>query len=201
MRIKARLLLSIAKYLSLRRRPNHAISLPEIKTAARRWSYRKWASAKARHAKESRQSFVREASRWLTFLSRLQIVSKPVKPYDSPLEEFRIFMKEERGLSPITVEYRCRIARLFLDRLLKEKRSLETITASDIDSLVAEQLNRDHYARVSIQTRWLQGIGRSRARPGSNALAQRPPIHGVQRPSPRYRRRCAGYTYTYGTGR
>ena len=75
LRTKARLLLSIAKYLSLRRRPNHAISLSEIKRAARRWSYRKWPSAKARHAKESRQYFVREASRWLTFLNRLKTVS------------------------------------------------------------------------------------------------------------------------------
>jgi len=75
---------------------------------------------------------------------------KPVKPYDCPLAEFRTFMQEERGLSPITVDYRCRIARLFLDGLLEEKRSLETITASDIDSLLSEKVNREHYARTSL---------------------------------------------------
>jgi integrase/recombinase XerD len=149
--VKARLLLSIEKYLSLRRRPEETISLPEIKRAASRWSNHNGLSAKTRYAEESRQYFVREASRLLTSLNRFQIVPKPVTPYDNQLAEFRTFMQEERGLSPITVEYRCRIARLFLDHLLEQKRSLKTITASDIDSLLAEKLNRDHYARVSIR--------------------------------------------------
>jgi len=152
LRTKARLLLSIAKYLRLHRRPNDAISLPEIKRAARRWSNHKWPSAKPGYAKELRQYFVGEASRWLTLLNRLQTVPKPVTPYDKPLAEFTTFMKEERGLSPITVEYRCRIARLFLDRLLEEKKPLETITASDIDSLLSEKVNREHYARISVRT-------------------------------------------------
>jgi hypothetical protein len=66
-------------------------------------------------------------------INRLQTSSKPVKPYESPLAEFRTFTKEERGLSPITVDYRCRMVRLFLDRLIEEKMPLETITSSDID--------------------------------------------------------------------
>jgi hypothetical protein len=39
LRMKARLLLSIAEYLRLAERPNDTISLPEIKKAASRWSF------------------------------------------------------------------------------------------------------------------------------------------------------------------
>ena len=38
LRMKARLLLSIAEYLRLAERPNDTITLVEIKKAARRWS-------------------------------------------------------------------------------------------------------------------------------------------------------------------
>ncbi len=60
-------------------------------------------------------------------------------------------MKEDRGLSPTTVEYRCSSVRPFLDRLLDGKRSLETITVSDVDSLLAQKVNEEHYARISIR--------------------------------------------------
>jgi integrase/recombinase XerD len=67
------------------------------------------------------------------------------------LAEFRRFMKEDRGLSPSTVEYRCNSVRPFLDQLLDGKRSLETITVSDVDSLLAQKVNEEHYARISIR--------------------------------------------------
>ncbi len=67
------------------------------------------------------------------------------------LGEFRSFMKEDRGLSPTTVKYNCSSVRPFLDRLLEGKRSLEAISVSDVDSLLAQKVNEEHYARVSIR--------------------------------------------------
>jgi site-specific recombinase XerD len=72
-----------------------------------------------------------------------------VEVYDQMLVDFTNFMKVDRGLSPITVEYRCRSVRPFLDRLFERKQSLETITVSDLDSLLAEKVNDGHYARIS----------------------------------------------------
>jgi len=151
LRAKARLLLPIAEYLRLADRPNDSISLPDIEKAARRWSNHKWPSPKSSYAKLSRKYFIAQAAGWLTFLNRLQPVPNPVSVYDHMLAEFRSFMKEDRGLSPTTVEYRCRSVRPFLDRLLEEKPSLEAITVSDIDSLLAEKVNEEHYARISIR--------------------------------------------------
>ena len=60
-------------------------------------------------------------------------------------------MEKDRGLSPVTIEYRCHSVRPFLDRLLSEKRSLDMISAADIDSLLAQKVNEHHYARVSVR--------------------------------------------------
>ena len=47
LRIKARLLLSIAEYLRLAERPDDTISLSEIEKAASRWPSRNWPSSKS----------------------------------------------------------------------------------------------------------------------------------------------------------
>ena len=151
LRMKARLLLSIAEYLRLAERPNDAISLVEIEKAARRWSRHNRPSPKSWHAKRSREYFIAQGAGWLTFLNRLQTVPKPVTVCGRMLAEFRSFMKEDRGLSPTTVKYNCSSVRPFLDRLLEGKRSLEAITVSDVDSLLAQKVNEEHYARVSIR--------------------------------------------------
>lgn len=151
LRVKARLLLSITKYLKLADRPNDTISIQEIERAASLWSRHNWPSPKSSHAKLSREYFIWQAAGWLTFLDRFQIPSKPVRAYDQMLVEFRSFMKGERGLSPVTVEYRCRSVRPFLDRLLGTKRTLDTITTADVDSLLAQKVNEERYARVSVR--------------------------------------------------
>jgi hypothetical protein len=78
-----------------------------LKKAASRWSCYNWPSPRSSHAKLSRESFIAQAAGWMTFLKRLPTALQPVTVYDQMLTEFRSFMKEDRGLSPITVEYRC----------------------------------------------------------------------------------------------
>ena len=91
------------------------------------------------------------AAEWLTFLNRLQTAPKPVTICDQMLAEFRRFMEEDRGLSPATVTVYCCSVRTFLIQLLHGTRSLETVTVSDVDSLLALKVNKEHYARVSVQ--------------------------------------------------
>jgi site-specific recombinase XerD len=67
------------------------------------------------------------------------------------LAEFRAFMEEDRGLSPATVKGCCSSVRPFLIQLLEGRRALQTITVSDVDSLLAHKVNEEHYARVSIR--------------------------------------------------
>ena len=148
---KARLLLSIAEYLKLADRPSDTITLSEIKKAATRWSNHNWPSRQSSHAKRSGDYFISTAAKWLTFLNRLQTTPKPVTICDQMLAEFRRFMEEDRNLSPATVQSRCSSVRPFLKQLLDLRRSLKRITVSDVDSLLAQRVNEEHYARVSIR--------------------------------------------------
>jgi hypothetical protein len=52
--------------------------------------------------------------------------------------EFKEFMEKDRGLSPVTVEHSCHSVRPFLDRLLREQRSLDMISVADTNSLLAQ---------------------------------------------------------------
>jgi integrase/recombinase XerD len=151
LRAKSRLLLSIVEHLRLGHRPQDRISLAEIKEAARRWSRHNWFSAKSPYVKQSRAYFITQAVAWLTFLNRLQPTPKPLTVYDHMLTAFRNFMREERGLSSKTVDYRCRTVQPFLDQLLDGKRSLATISVSDVDSILLKKVNEEHYARISIR--------------------------------------------------
>src|SRR5262249_46800113 len=151
LRAKSLLLLSIVDHLKLGHRPKDRISLTEIKDAARRWSRRKLPSEKSRYVKDSRAYFTTLAVEWLTFLNRFRATSKPLTVCDRMLTEFTRFMSEDRGLSPKTVEYRCRTVQPFLDQLLAGKRSLATIAVADVDSLLLRKVNEEHYARISIR--------------------------------------------------
>src|SRR5262245_65769423 len=78
LRAKSRILWSIVEHLRLGDRPKDRISLAEIEAAERRWSRHQWPSAKSQYVKESRRYFITQAVGWLTFLNRLQAISKPL---------------------------------------------------------------------------------------------------------------------------
>ena len=147
LRSKARQLLSISDYLKLAHRPTDQISFDEIEKAVSRWSRKRHPSP----SKRSRELYVSETIAWLSFLGRLQVHARPAKAYDQMLIEFRKFMENERGLSPVTIEHRCHSVRPFLDQLLSEHRSLDMISVADVDTLLAQKVNEHHYARVSVR--------------------------------------------------
>jgi site-specific recombinase XerD len=147
LRSKARILISIANHLKSVYRPPEQITIQQIEHTADRWARKKRSSP----SKRLREEFVSEAVAWLSFLDRLQIQPKAATAYEQMLVEFRAFMEKERGLSPVTVDYRCHSVRPFPDRLLSGKRSLDMISVADIDSLLAQKVNEHHYARVSVR--------------------------------------------------
>jgi len=151
LRAKSLLLLSIVEYLGLGHRPNDRITLAQIKDAADRWSRHHWPSLKSRYVKQSRVHFITQAVAWLTLLNRLQPTSDPLTVCDQMLTEFRHFMREDRGLSPKTVEWRSASLRPFLDQLLDGERSLASVSVSDVDSLLLKKVNEERYARSSVR--------------------------------------------------
>lgn len=152
LRLTAELLLAAEEYLKLADRPNAVIALQEVEEAGTRWSSRVSLPPIRLHSKRSRQRFIHHAVGWLTFLNRLEIPIKPVTAYDQMVAEFADFMAKERGLSPATIEHRCLTVRAFLDRLCGGERSLDALTVADVDSVLAQKVNEENYARVTVQT-------------------------------------------------
>ena len=152
LRLTAELLLAAEEYLKLADRPDAIIALQEIEEAGSRWSSRKSLPPIRLHPKLSRQRFIHHAVGWLWFLNRVEVPAKPATAYDQMMVEFTDFMQKERGLSPATIEHRCLTVRAFLDRLCDGERSLNTLTVADVDSVLAQKVNDEHYARVTVQT-------------------------------------------------
>jgi len=71
--------------------------------------------------------FTRYATRWLSFLGRLQPPTIPPSPYAEQLNKFADYLRLERGLSPRTIEIRCHSLREFLARLAKAGLRLDTL--------------------------------------------------------------------------
>jgi site-specific recombinase XerD len=60
-------------------------------------------------------------------------------------------MLQERGLSPRTIEIRCRTVREFLALLGRDGLRLETLTIAHVDDVLARQVREGDYARVTVR--------------------------------------------------
>lgn len=152
LRLTAELLVAVEDSLKLAERPNSIISLQEIEEAGTRWASRRAVPPIRLRPSLSKQRFIRQAIRWLAFMKRLQPACTPAKPHEEKLIEFADFMLRERGLSPATIALRCQTVCRFLDQLCNEGRSLNDVTISEIDSILAARVNEGHYVRASVQT-------------------------------------------------
>ena len=96
--------------------------------------------------------FTGHATRWLTFLGRLQPPATATRPYADQVTQFVDFMLLERGLSPRTVDSRCQRISEFLSRIADAGLRLDTLTVVQVDELLARKIRDEGYARVTVQT-------------------------------------------------
>lgn len=144
--------LVVAKALRLADRPGELVTRTEIEAEADRWVSRHPRPPAMREAHRSRLRFTGHATRWLTFLGRLQPPAAAPRPYDEHVDQFSDYMLRERGLSPLTVEYRCRDIREFLTRIDEAGLRLDALTIARVDELLARKVRDEGYARTSVQT-------------------------------------------------
>jgi integrase/recombinase XerD len=151
-RLIAELLIAVEKYLKLAERPSSLIGLQEIEEAGTRWASRRAVPPIRLQPGLSKRRFISQATRWLTFMERLQLTCTPAKPHEEKIMEFADFMLRERGLSPATIELRCHVVRQFFDQICDGGRSFKDVTVSEIDSILAARVNEGHYVRGSART-------------------------------------------------
>ena len=169
-------LLIVAKALRLADRPGEFISRDEIEAAANRWANRQPKPPQMRSVRLAWLRFTGHATRWLTFLGRLQPPATATRPYADQVTQFVDFMLLERGLSPRTVDSRCQRISEFLSRIADAGLRLDTLTVAQVDELLARKVRDEGYARVTVQTyastlraffRYAEGRELVPSRPGS----------------------------------
>lgn len=131
-------------------RPGH-ITRQEIEYAV---DHRIRYARRPEHATDSRSSrllFIHIATEWLRFLDRLQESQPEPKPFENYIESFARFMRDERGLSPVTIGFRSEQLTNFFLGIRRPDVSLNTITINDIDTYLAYRGSHG-WSRASLHT-------------------------------------------------
>ena len=88
---------------------------------------------------DTQKLFVSVATKWLCFLGKLN----PDLPNETALTgavlEFERYMRDERGLSPVTIRTRCERVQWFLSSLPMNRGSVDAISIDDVDRFLASK--------------------------------------------------------------
>jgi site-specific recombinase XerD len=145
-------LLIVANALRLAHRPGELITPSEIERAAGRWANRR-SKRLARRGPSARRYFRRNATRWLSFLGRLQPPAPAQRPYADHVIQFADFMLRERGLTPQTVRQRLWTIGKFLEQIDAAGLRLNELTVAQVDDLLLAMVRDKGYARKTVRTR------------------------------------------------
>ncbi len=143
--------LAITKALRLAERPGELIAPVEIKAAADRWARRRSPQCSSPTVCTAWRLFTRFATRWLSFLGWLQPAIATPQPYAEQVTKFVDYMRQERGLSPRTIEVCCYVVRRFLTRLVEAGLHLDIVTIAQVDDILARQIHDASYTRVTVR--------------------------------------------------
>lgn len=97
----------------------------------------------------SRQLFVHFTSAWLRSLGCLEEPSPTQCAFGPEIEAFTRFMRDERGLSPVTITTRCDRLSWFFAALRPPRASISVITIDDVDAFI-EAKHRQGWSRTSL---------------------------------------------------
>ena len=103
-------------------------------------------------AKESvwtRQMFVHFVTEWVRYMGLLQQPPKVQNISTEKIDVFARYMREERGLSPVTISTRCERLTWFFDELHPARDTLRAITVSDVDAFI-ESKGKQGWKRASL---------------------------------------------------
>jgi site-specific recombinase XerD len=104
---------------------------------------------RAKHTAQSRQLLIHFATAWLRHLGRLEQPAEVRSPFATQIEAFARFMREERGLSPVTIATRCERLAWFFEELRPPRESLRTVSIADVDAFIDSKGNQG-WSRASL---------------------------------------------------
>jgi site-specific recombinase XerD len=99
-------------------------------------------SQRAQSAQGSRQLFVHIAAAWVRSLGCLKPPSEVESLFGAHVTAFAQHLRDERGLSPVTISTRCERLAWFFESLPPDKCSLRTISIADVDAFIEAKGNQ-----------------------------------------------------------
>lgn len=84
----------------------------------------------------SRLIFIHIATEWVRSLGCLAPPPAVEKPFAAQIAAFARYLREERGLSPVTITTRCERLAWFFESLHQDQNALHTVTITDVDTFI-----------------------------------------------------------------
>jgi len=142
----AHLLAAVAKRVDIS--TGEPVTSATIEHAAGEWAARdRWFKSQMGRER-TRRKFVNLATDWLTFLGKLQLEENPATPFADALADFGSSLKQERGLSPFSVQTWSGCVRRFLVWYRTANRPLSEIRIEDVETYFI--VNRGRWARKTV---------------------------------------------------
>lgn len=99
----------------------------------------------------SRQMFIHIATEWVQSLGCVVHVPKVERRFTEQLETFARYLRDERGMSPVTISTRHDHLTGFFERLASARDSIRAITIADVDAFI-EDKGHQGWTRASLGT-------------------------------------------------
>jgi site-specific recombinase XerD len=96
----------------------------------------------AQNSDGSRQLFIHVATEWVHSLGCFEPPPEVENPFASQITTFARYLREERGLSPVTISTRCERLKWFFASLQPHQDSLRKVSVADVDSFIEMKGNQ-----------------------------------------------------------
>lgn len=146
LRVMAADLFWVARKLSIY--PDLRVTPEQIKKTAKDWSVRENFSGHPLNEQWTNARFVRVAKKWLRFLGYLREPADQT-PFVCLIIDFKKWMKDEKGLSPTTIQQWCAYSKQFLCWYGSKKRPFSAVNIIDLDVFLTH-CGEKGYSRVSV---------------------------------------------------
>jgi len=113
--------------------PDLRLTLGQVEAVANKWDEREHCCGRSLNVKWTKTRFIQVARQWLRFLGYWCEPTDPI-PFTHLLDQFVVWMEEERGLESSTIQRRKGCLTQFLCWYGEKKQSFDSIRITDIDT-------------------------------------------------------------------
>ncbi len=122
-----------------------------VTAAIEKWTAREPKYPSYKNGRRGRENLPQRAICWLRYMDRLQVLASDTKDFSVYIEDFASYMRQQKGLSEVTIKGKCWYAKDLLRWYFRDHLSLSDITIAEIDEALARKGRDDGYSRSSVK--------------------------------------------------